>query len=63
MRSRQQRSSLDACSLLSDYGVDTRYPGDLPELSSDDATNAASLAEKVRTLITSALITKPEETP
>jgi HEPN domain-containing protein len=47
--------NLDACNLLSDYGVEARYPGDLPELSEDDAKNAAKLAEQVRSLIVPAL--------
>lgn len=40
---------------LSNYGVDIRYPGDLPEISNDDARQAFKLAEKARDAIMSAL--------
>jgi len=40
---------------LSNYGVDIRYPGDLPEISNEDARQALKLAEKARDAITSAL--------
>jgi len=53
--------SLDACNLLSDYGVEARYPGDLPELSEGDAKNAAKLAEDVRSLIVPVLFDNPKE--
>jgi HEPN domain-containing protein len=33
---------------LTDFGVDVRYPGDLPELGSDDARRAVELAADVR---------------
>ncbi len=52
---------LDPSNILSDYGVETRYPGDLPELSKDDATNASVLASNVRALIESA-ISNPQDT-
>jgi HEPN domain-containing protein len=37
---------------LSDYGVDVRYPGDLPELGIDDARRAVDCAVQVRDGIT-----------
>lgn len=40
---------------LSNYGVDIRYPGDLPEISNDDARQAFRLAEKAREAIKSTL--------
>ena len=50
-------NGLDASNILSDYGVETRYPGDLPDLSKDEATSASTLAASVRTLIHTALLT------
>lgn len=40
---------------LTDYGVDVRYPGDLPELSLEDAHDAVDLAGEVRDAILKAL--------
>ena len=40
--------SLREVKILSDYGVDVRYPGDLPELTSEEARDAFILAQKVR---------------
>ena len=34
--------------ILTNYGVDVRYPGDFPELTADDAKQAIQMAEKVR---------------
>jgi HEPN domain-containing protein len=34
--------------VLTNYGVDVRYPGDLPDVSSKEAQQAIQLAEKVR---------------
>ena len=34
--------------VLTNYGVDVRYPGDLPSVTSSDARQAIQLAEKVR---------------
>jgi len=41
--------------VLSDYGVEARYPGDLPELSAEQALTAVTLAQKVRDEIAGAL--------
>jgi hypothetical protein len=40
---------------LTDYGVDVRYPGDLPQLDADDAERAVGCAVEVRDAITSRL--------
>jgi len=40
---------------LTDYGVDVRYPGDLPQLSGDDARRAVDEAAFVQARITPAL--------
>jgi HEPN domain-containing protein len=34
--------------VLTNYGVDVRYPGDLPQVTQNDAQQAVELAEKVR---------------
>ena len=52
--------ALKTSAILSDYGVETRYPGDLPELSRHDATNAAALAAGVRILVERALLDPTE---
>ena len=41
--------------ILSDYGVDVRYPGDIPELTPEEAKEAVKLASMVRNAIRSAL--------
>lgn len=47
--------SLKAAFVLSDYGVEVRYPGELPELSLEQAQTAVALAEKVRDAVIDAL--------
>jgi HEPN domain-containing protein len=37
--------------ILTNYGVDTRYPVDLPNISAEDAQKALKLAEKTRRLV------------
>ena len=37
--------------VLTNYGVDVRYPGDFPDVSDSDAQQAIRMAEKVRKLI------------
>ena len=37
--------------VLTNYGVDVRYPGDFPNVTSSDAQQAIQMAEKVRRLI------------
>ena len=41
--------------ILSDYGVEVRYPADIPDLSVEEAQEAVRLAESVRELISAAL--------
>lgn len=48
-------SSLGEATALNPYGVDTRYPGDMPEISEDEAKRAAKLARKVRDAVLSVL--------
>jgi HEPN domain-containing protein len=40
--------SLRDVTVLTNYGVDVRYPGDLPGVTTSDAQQAVRLAEKVR---------------
>jgi len=37
--------------VLTNYGVDVRYPGDFPNLTVSDAQQAIQMAEKVRALV------------
>jgi HEPN domain-containing protein len=37
--------------MLTNYGVDVRYPGDFPNVTSGDAQQAIQMAEKVRRLV------------
>ncbi len=37
--------------VLTNYGVDVRYPGDFPNVTSSDAQQAIQMAEKVRRLV------------
>jgi HEPN domain-containing protein len=47
--------SLRHTAVLSIYGVEVRYPGDMPELSFEDAHKANVLAAEVREAINSSL--------
>jgi HEPN domain-containing protein len=49
---------LNEVAILNPYGVEIRYPGDVPEINSDEAAEAVELAEKVREAIQGALETK-----
>jgi HEPN domain-containing protein len=40
-------ASLDGTIVLTEYGVEVRYPGDAPELSLDEAARAVDLADGV----------------
>lgn len=51
--------SLSGAVQLTDYGVDARYPGDLPELRVGDAERAFTLAVQVRGEITRRLESTP----
>lgn len=50
--------SLEEVAELTSYGVEIRYPGDIPEISKEDAAEAVQLAEKVRETIKGSLETK-----
>jgi len=50
--------SLNEVAILNPYGVEIRYPGDVPEITAEEAEEAVELAEKVRELIQGALETK-----
>lgn len=52
-------TALSGAVQLTDYGVDVRYPGDLPQLDSDDARRAVDHAVEVRDAITSRLASNP----
>ncbi len=43
--------SLEEVPELTSYGVEIRYPGDIPEIAKEDAIEAVDLAEKVREAI------------
>jgi HEPN domain-containing protein len=47
----QLSESLRDVTVLTNYGVDVRYPGDFPNVTSNDAQQAIQMAEKVRRLI------------
>jgi HEPN domain-containing protein len=49
--------SLEEIAELTSYGVEIRYPGDIPEITADEAAEAVELAEKVREAIQGALAT------
>ena len=48
-------AALSAGVQLTDYGVDVRYPGDIPRLDADDAKCAVDCAAEVRDAVTSRL--------
>jgi HEPN domain-containing protein len=48
-------TALQDVTALNPYGVDFRYPGDIPEISRGDAEQAVVLAEKVQDAIVAAL--------
>jgi HEPN domain-containing protein len=52
-------TALSASVQLTDYGVDVRYPGDLPQLDADDAKSAVDRAVEVRDAVTSKLESYP----
>ena len=43
--------SLRETIILTNYGVDLRYPGDFPEVTLNDAQEAIKMAEKVRKFV------------
>jgi len=47
--------SLSAGTALNPYGVEIRYPGDVPEITREDAEEAILLADKVKEAISLAL--------
>ena len=53
--------SLNEITVLTSYGVDTRYPADLPEISSDEAGMAVELAKRVRDAVILAMIKDQEK--
>ncbi len=50
-RDRALSESLNEVGVLNDYGVDTRYPADLPELTTVEAGQAVELAKKTKEAI------------
>ena len=48
-------SALDETTALNPYGVESRYPTDLPELTADDARVAVALASRVRAAVDASL--------
>jgi HEPN domain-containing protein len=44
-------ASLREAAILTNYGVDVRYPGDSPTVTANDAKEALRLAERVRKLV------------
>ncbi len=49
------KTRFDDLSELSFWAVESRYPGDLPEATSDDADAATSLAERILTSVENSL--------
>jgi HEPN domain-containing protein len=47
--------SLEEAAELTSYGVEIRYPGDIPEITADEAAEAIHLAGRVKEAILSAL--------
>jgi len=47
--------SLRGTTVLTDYGVALRYPGDLPELTPEQANTAVDLADRTRAEVSAAL--------
>jgi HEPN domain-containing protein len=47
--------SLDAATVLTKYAVESRYPGDLPEISFEEACEAVELARKSKKIVLTAL--------
>jgi len=41
--------------LLNPYGVEVRYPGDIPDIEPEDAQKALELAKKVRDVVLKSL--------
>ncbi len=48
-------SSLAEATALNPYSVDMRYPGEMPEISEDEAKQATELAQTVRDAVLTAL--------
>jgi hypothetical protein len=49
------RKDLATADALTPYGVEFRYPGDLPSVSSDEGETALGLAKETRALIMESL--------
>lgn len=47
--------SLSEISLLNPYGVEIRYPGDMPDIEPEDAKEALELAKRVREAVLKSL--------
>jgi len=47
--------SLSEISLLNPYGVEIRYPGDMPDIEPEDAQEALELAKRVREAVLKSL--------
>lgn len=47
--------ALQGILVLTDYGVDTRYPADLPELNATEATQAVELARQTKDAVLKSL--------
>jgi len=47
--------SLQSILILTDYGVDTRYPADLPDLTSSEASHAVELAKRAKDAVLKSL--------
>ena len=48
LREKSLSESLQGILVLTVYGVDTRYPADLPDLTEDEASQAVDLARQVK---------------
>lgn len=55
LREKSVSVSLQGILVLTDYGVDTRYPGDLPDLTANEASQAIELARQTKDAVLKSL--------
>ena len=54
-RDKRLSGALQGILVLTDYGVDTRYPADLPDLTSNEASQAVELARQTKDAVLKSL--------
>lgn len=55
LREKSLSASLQGILILTDYGVDTRYPADLPDLTANEASQAVELARQTKDAVLKSL--------